>query len=144
MPITRRAFLGQSLSAAAVASLFGCQRNAATGPKFGSAFVTNARSMLPPPPQLLIDEAQKRAIAFLLGRQSADGAWKSDTYGVFKDGTALTPLVLSALLAVEPGHAAARKGASWLGDFVQPDRAIKPPSYGFDFSLYTSALAVTI
>ena len=37
------------------------------------------------------------AVAFLLKHQSPDGAWRSDVYAAFKDGTALTPLVLAAL-----------------------------------------------
>jgi len=144
MQVTRRAFLRQTLAAAAAAAVFGCQRNTATGPKLGGTLATNSQNELPPPPQLVIDQAQKRAINYLLEHQSSNGAWKSDTYGVFKDGTALTPLVLSALLAVEPDHAAARKAARWLADFVQSNGSIKPPSYGFDFSLYTSAVSVTI
>ena len=37
------------------------------------------------------------AVSYLEGRQSPDGAWRSDVYGTFKDGTALTPLVVHAL-----------------------------------------------
>jgi len=145
MHFTRRAFLGQALSAATAASLFGCRRIAGTGPKFRSTTsATNARITMPPPPQLLIDQAQRRAIQFLAERQSEDGAWKSDTYGVFKDGTALTPLALSAQLAVQPDHESARKAARWLAGFVKQNGVIEPPSYGFDFSLYISAIAVPI
>ncbi|HLW65105.1 MAG TPA: prenyltransferase/squalene oxidase repeat-containing protein [Gemmataceae bacterium] len=145
MHFSRRMFLKQCLVTSASAAMLGCQRNSATGPRIGStSFATSAQNMLPPPPQLLIDAAQKRAIQFLVQKQSPDGSWKSDTYGVFKDGTALTPLVLSALLAVEPEHTAAAKAAHWLADFVRADGSIQPPSYGFDFSLYTSALSVPI
>jgi squalene-hopene/tetraprenyl-beta-curcumene cyclase len=144
LKISRRAFLGQAISAAGAVSAFGCQRVAGTGPKFSNTTLgTNARNMLPPPPQLLIDQAQTRAIQFLVECQSEDGAWKSDNYGVFKDGTALTPLALSALLAVKPEHESARKAGRWLAEFVKADGSIQPPSYGFDFSLYMSALAVT-
>ncbi|HEV3144768.1 MAG TPA: prenyltransferase/squalene oxidase repeat-containing protein [Gemmataceae bacterium] len=102
---------------------------------------------MPPPPQWVIDKAQKRAIHFLLEHQSEDGAWRSDTYGVFKDGTALTPLVLSALVAadwlsIEGAPAAVAKAADWLAAFVKKDGAIEPPAYGFDFSLYTAAQTI--
>ncbi len=51
-----------------------------------------------------------RATAWLLHRQSPDGAWRSDTYGAFRDGRALTPLVLRAL----PAGDAAAKACRWL------------------------------
>ena len=33
----------------------------------------------------------------LVAGQSPDGAWRSSTYGVFKDGLSLTPTVLKAV-----------------------------------------------
>ena len=148
MHFSRRAFLKHALWGASAASLFGCQRHFGTGPKTGgTSFATSAQNAMPPPPQLLIDHAQKRAIQFLVEHQSEDGAWKSDTYGVFKDGTALTPLVLNAMVAadwltVEGAPAAVAKAANWLTAFVNKDGAIEPPAYGFDFSLYTATLTV--
>ncbi len=50
------------------------------------------------------------ATAWLIDRQSPDGAWRSDTYGAFREGRALTPVVLRAL---PPGDAAA-KACQWL------------------------------
>ncbi len=47
---------------------------------------------------------------WLLKHQSPDGAWRSETYGAFRDGRALTPVVLRAL---PPGEAAA-KACQWL------------------------------
>lgn len=56
------------------------------------------------------------AIRFLLRHQSDDGAWRSDTYGAFRDGRALTPHVLRCLARFDnPTLAAAKKKAvSWL------------------------------
>lgn len=61
-------------------------------------------------------EASNRAVSFLIDRQHADGSWKSDAYGVFKDGRALTPLVSLALrrAGTDPAHAAAAKAMSWV------------------------------
>ena len=55
-------------------------------------------------------DPRSAAIGWLLDRQSPDGAWRSDTYGAFRDGRALTPVVLRAL---PPGDAAA-SACRWL------------------------------
>ncbi len=55
-------------------------------------------------------DPRAKAEAWLLDRQSPDGAWRSDTYGAFRDGRALTPVVLRAL----PAGAAAAKACRWL------------------------------
>jgi len=57
-----------------------------------------------------------RAIHFLLRHQSDDGAWRSETYGAFRDGRALTPHVLRCLARFDdPALASAKKKAvSWL------------------------------
>ncbi len=86
------------------------------------------------------------AVGFLLKRQSPDGAWRSDGYAAFKDGTALTPLVLTALqdAAALPGPdaaAARRKAADFLGTFVV-EGAVREPAGGFDYPVYTAALAL--
>ncbi|GIW85129.1 MAG: hypothetical protein KatS3mg107_0789 [Gemmataceae bacterium] len=41
--------------------------------------------------------ALRQAVVFLRKHQGQEGAWRSDLYAVFKDGSALTPLVLLAL-----------------------------------------------
>ena len=81
-----------------------------------------------------------RGTAFLLARQSPDGAWRSDVYGTFKDGTALTPLVVCALQ--ESGdREAVRKGSAFLAALIKPDGSITPEG-GLDYPVYTAALAV--
>jgi len=51
-------------------------------------------------------------------RQSRDGAWRSNTYGAFRNGDALTPLVLWALQNMADCDAATRsafqRGVMWL------------------------------
>jgi hypothetical protein len=47
-----------------------------------------------------IDAAVTRAVRFLASKQSPDGAWRSDVYAPFKEGDALTPLVMTALLSL--------------------------------------------
>jgi len=55
-----------------------------------------------------IDRALARAVDYLAGQQSPDGAWRSNVYPPFKNGDALTPLVLMAIqAAADPRHEAA-------------------------------------
>ena len=48
-------------------------------------------------PDLLAKQILNKATAFLRTKQSADGAWRSETYGLLKSGQSLTPFVLFAL-----------------------------------------------
>src|SRR4051794_3371328 len=54
-----------------------------------------------PPPRLVTVRTRSEALAagveYLLAQQAKDGAWRSDVYATFKDGPALTPLVVTAL-----------------------------------------------
>ena len=56
------------------------------------------------------------SLDYLLRRQSADGAWRSTTYGAFRDGRALTPHVLRCLSRFDdPDLASAKeKAVTWL------------------------------
>ena len=128
--LTRRHFLLGSIAAVAA----GCQKTAPPAP----------HATMPVPWVLLYDRAQKKASEWLASKQSADGAWRSDVYGTFKDGTALTPLVLHALILADPKSPAIPKAAKYLANMVQADGSVRPPEkHGFDFPLYTSALTVT-
>jgi hypothetical protein len=93
-----------------------------------------------------------RGVGYLLKQQSPDGAWRSDVYATFKDGPALTPLVVCALQeageSAEPrvvalgARAAARKGSEYLAKMVRPDGSIDAGEDGLDYPVYTAALAV--
>jgi hypothetical protein len=92
-------------------------------------------------------EGLRRAGRFLLDRQSPDGAWRSDSYGQFRDGTALTPLVLQALLRLPSGperDAALHKGTAYLAGLARPDGAIEEGPLGLVYPVYTSAGAVEV
>lgn len=88
-----------------------------------------------------------RGVQFLTTRQSPDGAWRSDTYGVFKDGPSLTPLVLHMLLDLPGGEIPGdeqRKGAAYLAAMVQRDGSIDPGPLGLSYPVYTAAGAVIV
>src|SRR5438132_8354469 len=73
------------------------------------------------------DRALAAAAKYLIDRQDGDGAWRSDVYGIFKDGPSLTPLVLDTLLAppsTTRSEAACRKGAAYLARMVRQDGTI--------------------
>jgi len=92
-----------------------------------------------------IDRALAAATVYLLDRQGADGAWRSDVYGVFKDGPSLTPLVLDTLLAMPStprSEAACQKGAAYLARMVRPDGTIDEGPHGLSYPVYTAVFAV--
>lgn len=108
----------------------------------------------PPPrafPTRSAREALEAGVAYLLRQQSPDGAWRSDLYATFKDGLALTPLVVLALqdaaaAGVEPAASrqARRKGIEFVVRCVRPDGSIDPGKDGIDYPVYTAALTVKI
>jgi squalene-hopene/tetraprenyl-beta-curcumene cyclase len=94
-----------------------------------------------------LDQGLASASRFLIGRQDADGAWRSDIYATFRDGPALTPLAASALFAcphsAEPQNAC-RKGAKYLANMVNADGTIDAGPHGLSYPVYISAQSVVI
>lgn len=95
------------------------------------------------PPLRTPAEARAAGVRYLLQQQSPDGAWRSDVYATFKDGPALTPLVVSALqAAADPiSTAARRKGSEYLAGLIRPDGTT---AADLDYPAYTAALAVSV
>jgi Prenyltransferase and squalene oxidase repeat len=97
------------------------------------------------------DEALAAGVGFLLSEQSEDGSWRSDLYATFKDGLALTPLVVGALqeaaaAGVEPAGSAAsrRKGMEFVARLAKTNGTIDPGPDGIDYPVYTAAMAVRV
>ena len=55
------------------------------------------------------EQVLNKATAYLHAKQSADGAWRSETYGLLKSGQSLTPFVLFALTESLTGKATRRR-----------------------------------
>jgi squalene-hopene/tetraprenyl-beta-curcumene cyclase len=93
-----------------------------------------------------IDNALALAVRFLLRQQSADGAWRSDTYGAFKDGYSLTPLVVHTLLTSGEHEAASavENGIAFLSSAVGPDGSIDTGAIGLSYPVYTAALTLLV
>lgn len=93
-----------------------------------------------------IDSALTRANRFLLDRQSKDGAWRSNTYGAFKNGPELTPLVMHTIYympqQVPAARAAWQKGLAYLASFADGEGRLREPPGGLTYPVYTSSLAV--
>ena len=97
------------------------------------------------PPDHTPDEALASGIDYLIKQQSPDGAWRSDVYATFRDGAALTPLVVCALQETgEPGASAAavRKGCEYLAKLIKADGTTEGGEGALDYPAYTAALAV--
>ena len=81
----------------------------------------------PPRAELLrqIDGSLEAAASYLVSKQSPDGAWRSETYGMFRQGPTLTPYVMSALFFLEQGGAPARasfrRGVRYLSGMIGED-----------------------
>ena len=90
-----------------------------------------------------VDEAVTAGVRFLAAKQGADGAWRSEMYGPFKDGPSLTSLI-GATLAALPGDAVARSASEravrYLARMVSANgRVIEE---GITYPVYTAAGAV--
>jgi hypothetical protein len=97
---------------------------------------------IPEPEVKSLDGGLKAGVAFLVGRQSPDGAWRSDEYATFKDGTALTPLVLCSLQDANAEPDARDNAAEWLAKKVKADGTLDEGPDGLPYPVYTAALTV--
>jgi squalene-hopene/tetraprenyl-beta-curcumene cyclase len=100
-------------------------------------------------PAARVDGALVAALRALVAAQSSDGAWRSSTYGMFKDGLSLAPTVLKALAFgpdVDGSADARRRAARYLIDRVRPGGSIDGGQFGMVYPVYTasaSAIALT-
>jgi hypothetical protein len=89
-----------------------------------------------------------RACQFLCAQQSRDGAWRSRQYGAFREGDALTPLVLCALQRFPgPDRATAgaiARGVEWLRNLARTQKEMAEPWRNLAYPLFTAAYAAQI
>jgi len=92
-----------------------------------------------------IDLSLSTAAKLIINGQSPDGAWRSETYGCFKGGPALTAYIMSALFFLPQGGTAAkdsfREGVGYLMRMIGDDGKIEAGPYGLMFPVYTAASA---
>ncbi len=93
-----------------------------------------------------VESGMERAAGYLISMQSADGAWRSRTYGVLSDGADLTPPVLKTLLLgaqTRESQAACVRGRTYLRGWAGADGSI-PPQARLAYPVYTASLAAII
>lgn len=120
MNTTRRTFLGRGIGAAGILALHSSTR-------FGSAQAT-----VDPEPAAMT----ARGVAFLRGRQGADGSWSGD-----RNEPGITALVVTALLRskqVTPEEPAILKGLSYLEQFLDPQGGLARAPH----SVYSTSVAL--
>lgn len=91
------------------------------------------------------DGATAGGVAFLVGSQDEDGAWRSRTYGFLREGWALTAACTKALVYSaldERGAAARERGLAFLAGAVGPDGRVDGARLGLAYPVYTASLAV--
>jgi squalene-hopene/tetraprenyl-beta-curcumene cyclase len=92
-----------------------------------------------------IDASLATAARYLIAKQSPDGAWRSETYGCFRDGPELTAYIMSALFFLSNSENEAlrsfRKGVDYLVNMVDENGNIRTGPHGLLFPVYTSASA---
>jgi len=92
-----------------------------------------------PDPRLQrLDAAITRGQRFLYDRQSEDGAWRSVTYGVYRDGHDLTPHVLSTMVVLGRDEPRVRRAAGFVAGMLD-DRG--QPTGPWGNPVYTAANA---
>ena len=147
--------MSRLLSIALVLLAFGCARKAPPAVEAPPVIVVPEPpddGTIPPPRPVAVRprlEALALGVDYLLKQQSPDGAWRSDVYATFKDGVSLTPFAVTALQEARDAgvrraavEGAIAKGCAFLATFVKPDGTIDPGPDGFDYPLYTAALAL--
>ena len=94
------------------------------------------------------EQVLNKATAYLHAKQSADGAWRSETYGLLKSGQSLTPFVLFALTESltgnrQPDEEAIRKALGFLRIRSDPDGVLGRADPDFlDYPNYSTAYAL--
>jgi len=95
-----------------------------------------------------IDTALTRAADYLADAQSPDGRWRSETYGCFKEGFALTPYVMSCLPFIpcrrERLDEAFDRGVDALLNAVDEHGNIDTGPRPLGFPVYTAASAARV
>lgn len=96
-----------------------------------------------------IEDALTRSATFLLSRQSEDGSWRSTTYGALKDGYALTPIVMSALLFAPEAMGRSimdpyRRGADFIATLSKDDGTLAGGPFGLSYPVYSLSGALLV
>ncbi|HEX5175435.1 MAG TPA: hypothetical protein VFV83_00315, partial [Chthoniobacteraceae bacterium] len=108
----------------------------------GGVRATKAAGCRPP------EVVTARGCRFLCEQQSADGAWRSQQYGAFRQGDALTPLVVCALQEIRQPNPvtqnAVASGVAWLRAFAKRRANNGEPWRNLAYPLFSAAFATQV
>ena len=101
------------------------------------------------PNSLEKETGAEKALQYLLKMQSADGAWRSKTYGTMSQGAAITSLVLYSISHLPKKQIAnARpsidRAVSFLKKGLARNNCVCNPDGSLDYPVYSSALLLTV
>ena len=110
-----------------------------------AAFAATARCADADDTETAAAAALQKGYAYLLGKQSADGGWHSETYGSLRQGAATTALVLYAAGHVPAKHrdgdrARFEKGLAFLRVGIEKKGCVANTDGSLDYPTYGSAL----
>ncbi|MEW5849039.1 MAG: prenyltransferase/squalene oxidase repeat-containing protein [Myxococcota bacterium] len=92
-----------------------------------------------------VEKALTQGANWLLSQQGPDGGWHSNTYAAFRDGRALTPVVLSAVLYAAPRDArtaaAYDRGVDFVASLVDDEGTLQ---HRLDYPVYSLAGALLV
>ena len=88
--------------------------------------------------------AWRSALDFLAGRQAPDGAWRSDRYAAFRDGDALTPVVLWGVRDKPGAEAMIESGLRWLERLTDAQSQREEPWMELRYPLFTASYAAQV
>lgn len=93
-------------------------------------------------PEEEMDRSLERAASYLASKQSPDGAWRSETYGAFRDGLTLTPYVMSAVYFLEKGGGDTfERGVAYLKTWVDDEGRLTLPARELKFPVLNATSA---
>ena len=104
---------------------------------FGGLLLTGAAGPVAP----RHTAASRPALEFLGSRQARDGAWRSDRYAAFRDGDALTPVVLWAVQGRPGAEVIFESGLRWLERLTDAQSQREEPWMELRYPLFTASYA---
>lgn len=91
-----------------------------------------------------IEKAIAAGAGFLVEQQQPDGTWRSKTYGLLKDGTSLTPLVIWSLPKSALTRAAQERGLAAMSSWVESEARTTHVRVLPQYPVYAAGLAIIV